>query len=72
MSATTEEIIRVCETLPPEKRSEVADFARFLLARQSDEAWDRSLDSIERRPRLESFMNAALSEGQEPMNFGKL
>ncbi len=37
MSTATEEIIHVCEALPPEKQSEVIDFARFLLARQDDE-----------------------------------
>ena len=63
MSATTEEIIRVCESLPPEKQSEVADFARFLLAQQGDGAWERLIDSPKRRPGLESFMEAALREG---------
>jgi hypothetical protein len=65
MSATTEEIIRVCENLPPEKRSEVADFARFLLSQQGDEAWESIINSPQRRPRLESFLNAALKEGSD-------
>jgi hypothetical protein len=43
MSSTTTEIIQVCEALPPDKQSELADFARFLLARQDDEAWERRL-----------------------------
>jgi hypothetical protein len=51
MSTVTEEIIQVCEALPVEKRSEVMDFARFLLAQQDDERWedllaDRLLDII--------------------------
>ncbi len=33
MNAATEEIVRLCENLSPEKRAEVVDFARFLLAR---------------------------------------
>jgi hypothetical protein len=37
VSTATEEIIRLCENLPPEKRAEVADFARFLLARIEEE-----------------------------------
>jgi hypothetical protein len=41
MSSTTREIIQVCEALPADKRSKVADFAHFLLARQNDEAWER-------------------------------
>ena len=38
MSTATEEIIRVCEALPPEKQTEVADFARFLSASRTTSA----------------------------------
>lgn len=72
MSATTEEIIRVCESLPPEKQSAVADFARFLLAEQGDFAWERLLSAPERRPRLEAFMDAAIREGHEKLDLTKL
>ena len=44
MSTETEELVRICDALPQEKSNEVTDFARFLLARQSDEAWERTLD----------------------------
>jgi hypothetical protein len=37
------EIAGLCESLPPEKREEVADFARFLLARQHDARWEAIL-----------------------------
>ena len=43
MSTATEEIIRVCEALPLEKQTEVADFARFLLTQQDDERWEQLL-----------------------------
>ena len=33
MSTDTRELIEICEQLPADKRAEVADFARFLLAR---------------------------------------
>ena len=33
MSTETQELIRICESLPEAKRAEVADFARFLMAR---------------------------------------
>jgi hypothetical protein len=33
MSTQVEELIRICESLSEEKRAELADFARFLLAR---------------------------------------
>ncbi|HUS35295.1 MAG TPA: hypothetical protein VM680_08095 [Verrucomicrobiae bacterium] len=72
MSATTEEIVRVCESLPPEKQSEVADFARFLLAQQGDEAWEQLLNSAMRRPRLEVFMEASLREGHDVLDVKKL
>jgi hypothetical protein len=72
MSETTEEIVRVCENLPPEKQSEVADFARFLLAQQGDDAWERLINSPKRRPRLEAFMEAALREGGDELDVKKL
>jgi hypothetical protein len=72
MSVTTQEIIQVCESLPPEKQAEVVDFARFLLAKQGDQAWEGIIDSPERRPRLESFMDAAIAEGHEPLDAKKL
>jgi hypothetical protein len=33
MSTETRELIEICEQLPADKRVQVADFARFLLAR---------------------------------------
>ena len=65
MSNETQEIIRICEALPDSKRSEVADFARFLLARQGDEAWDRILADTTPQPRLESFLRDSAAEGGE-------
>ena len=44
MSNETAELVRICEALPVEKRQEVADFARFLLDRGDDEAWERLLE----------------------------
>jgi hypothetical protein len=72
VSATTEDIVRVCESLPADKQAEVADFARFLLARQSDEAWERLIAYPERRPRLDAFMESALAEGHSPLDIQKL
>ena len=72
MSSTTEEIIRVCEALPADKRSEVADFACFLLARQHDEAWERRLASPQARPRLDAFLRDSAAEGDEPMDPSRL
>ena len=63
MSSTTEEIIRVCEVLPADKPTELADFARFLLARQDDEAWERQLASPQTRPRLDAFLHDSAAEG---------
>jgi hypothetical protein len=66
MSSTTEEIIKVCEALPADKQSEVADFARFLLTRQDDEAWERLLAHPHARPRLDAFLRDSAAEGDEP------
>lgn len=72
MSSTTEEIVRVCEALPAEKQAEVADFARFLLAKQEDEAWERSLAYPKSRPRLEAFLRDSAAEGDEPLDPSRL
>jgi len=68
MSNTTKEIIEVCEALPEAKQAELADFARFLLARQDDEAWERTLANPKPRPRLEKFLRESASEGDEPLD----
>ena len=67
MSNATQEIIRVCEALPEDKQVEVADFARFLLARQEDEAWERRLPDSKPRPKLEAFLRES-AEGDAPLD----
>jgi hypothetical protein len=68
MSSTTKDIIQVCEALPADKRSEVADFARFLLARQNDESWERQIAYPGTRPRLDAFLRDSAAEGDEPLD----
>jgi hypothetical protein len=68
MSSTTTEIIQVCEALPADKQSELADFARFLLARQEDEAWESRIAHPKTRPRLDAFLHDAAAEGDEPLD----
>ena len=68
MSTATEEIIRVCETLPPDKQTEVADFARFLLARQDDERWEQLVASPGPRPKLDAFLRESAAEPDEPLD----
>jgi hypothetical protein len=41
MSNETQELIRICEQLPQDKRLEVADFARSLLAKNGNSASQR-------------------------------
>ena len=73
MSTETKELIRICEALPENKRTEVADFARFLLARQDDENWERLLNDPRPRPKLEQFMREAAAEGgAEPLDLDRL
>ena len=72
MSRTTEEIVQVCEALPDDKKAEVADFARFLLARQDDEAWERRLVYPHARPRLDAFLRESAAEGEEPLDPNRL
>ncbi len=63
MSNTTAEIVEVCEALPPDKQVELADFARFLLARQEDEAWEQRIADPQPRPRLDAFLRESAAEG---------
>ena len=72
MSADTQELIRICEALPEAKRAEVADFARFLLARQGDEEWERIVADPQRKPKLEAFLKESKAEGSEPMDLERL
>jgi hypothetical protein len=72
VSNTTEEIIRICEALPADKQSELADFARFLLARQDDEAWERLIAYPKSRPRLDAFLRESAAEADEPLDPNRL
>ena len=67
MSNGTQELIRICEALPEDKRIEVADFAKFLLDRQGDERWERLLADPKPRPKLEAFMESSRAEGGEKL-----
>ena len=78
MSTGTEEIIRLCEALPEDKRAEVADFARFLLARADAEhpddlAWEQRLTDPRPLPKLEAFLKeSAAEDGDEPLDLKRL
>ena len=73
MSTQTEELIRICEELPEDKRVEVADFAQFLLDRQDDARWERILADPKPRPKLEAFMEASRAEGGEaPLDLDRM
>jgi hypothetical protein len=66
------EIAELCESLPPEKREEVADFARFLLARQQDERWDAIMTESRSRPKLDAFLRESATEAYEPFDLKRL
>lgn len=72
MSAETEELVRICEALPPAKRTEVADFARFLAARQDDDRWESLLSYPSPRPRLDAFLRDSAVEGEAPLDPSRL
>jgi hypothetical protein len=65
MSTISQQLVRICEALPEDKRIELADFAQFLLDRQNDERWERIIDDPRPRPKLEAFMQASRAEGGE-------
>jgi hypothetical protein len=68
MSTETQDLIEICEQLPETQRAELADFARFLLSKHDDEAWERSIADPKPRPKLDEFLKAALAEGSEPLD----
>jgi hypothetical protein len=70
MSAT--EIAELCDALPPDKREEVADFARFLLARQQDERWEAAIADPNPRPRLDAFLRESATEADEALDLKRL
>ncbi|MEX0777869.1 MAG: DUF2281 domain-containing protein [Phycisphaeraceae bacterium] len=72
MSTQTQELVRLCEALPDHERAEVADFARFLLAKHDDDAWERKIADPRGRPKLDEFVRAAMAEGSEPLDVDKL
>jgi len=72
MSTETQDLIRIWEALPEVERAEVADFARFLLARHDGDAWERIIADPSRRPKLDEFVRDSLAEGTEPLDVDRL
>ncbi|CAN5564646.1 hypothetical protein BH09PLA1_BH09PLA1_28240 [soil metagenome] len=68
MSTETQELIRICEQLPEQKRTEVTDFARFLLAREGDERWEQLIATPQPRPKLDAFLRESASEPATPLD----
>lgn len=66
------EIAELCDALPPEKREEVADFARFLLARQEDQQWEILIADPKPRPRLDAFLRESAGEVDQPLDLRRL
>ena len=72
MSNITQELIRICESLPEAQQNEVADFARFLAARQDDERWESLVAYPKPRPKLDAFLHESAKEGKTPLDVGRL
>lgn len=72
MSIETQELIEICEQLPEAKRTEVADFARFLLAQAGDARWEQIIESKTPRPKLDAFLAESKREGAEPLDPDRL
>ena len=66
------EIVELCDALPPEKREEVADFARFLLVRQQDEQWEALIADPKSRPRLDAFLCESAAEADQALDLRRL
>ena len=68
MSSNTRQLIEICEQLPESDQAEVADFARFLLAKHQDDAWEQTIANPKARPKLDAFVKEALVEGSEVLD----
>jgi len=72
MSADTQELIRICEALPESKRTEVADFARFLISQEDDDKWERLIAEPKPRPKLDTFLRESAKEPETPLDINQL
>jgi hypothetical protein len=63
MSTAALELIKIVDSLPPEKAREVVDFARFLQQQAGDQEWERIVAKPGGYPKLEQFAEEALREG---------
>ena len=79
MSTQTQQVVDLCERLPEGRREQVADFARFLLSRESaaededgDAAWERIIAEPRPRPKLEAFLAESAKEPTEPMDLDRM
>jgi hypothetical protein len=68
MSGTTEELIQICESLPEAKQAALTDFARFLLAQQDDDRWERLIAFDQPRPKLDAFLRESAAEPATPLD----
>ena len=71
MSSDTQELVDICEQLPDLERAEVADFARFLLAKRKnitdeDQVWERTIADGRRRPKLDELFVRRWLRAAEP------
>ena len=66
MSTATQDIMRVCESLPLEKQAEAADFARSLPARPDDGRARPWVAHPPARPRPAAVLSATASTGGAP------
>jgi hypothetical protein len=73
MSAASQELIKIVESLPPDKARAVVDFARFLQQQAGDREWERIIAKQGGYPKLEKFAAETLREGTaEPLDPSKL
>jgi hypothetical protein len=65
----TEELVTICEQLPPQKVEELVDFARFLQHQAAgesdgDKQWERIVNDPRPRAKLDAFAEQSLREGE--------
>ena len=83
MSTLGEELLKICQELPPQKAEELVDFAKFLQQQarakidstreDDDAAWERVINDPRPRPKLTAYAEKILKEEKfEPMDPSRL
>ena len=62
MTALTKETLSLMDALPADKAQALLEYARYLIEKADEEAWDRKFADPKYRPKLQAMMEEAERE----------